>query len=140
MKKVCDWFQIEFNSTMMKTEGVYEKFIDAKKSKIPDEFLSKLNSFHSGLSSKPNSEKIGQYKEYLNQDTALEIEAICKKEFIDFEYELSKIKNKKLNPIKRYYYMLLANCYRKYLLKFYYYVPLGLKLFIRKKGRNNIDV
>jgi len=139
LREICDWMNCTFNSKMMETEGVYDAFLAAKKRDVSILFIEHLRDFHSGLSQKPNTNKIGQYKSRLDTRLISQIERICGETLQKLGYSLDDIKTKKAF-FKQVYFQFLAFCYRRYLLQFYYHIPLWLKLSVKKWRTKKIDV
>ena len=140
LKKACSFLLLEFSSSMLNTEGVFENYVDSQKEKLDPAFTEKLLAFHSGIRSPLDSKKIGQYKAFLSQKEQQIIEGQCQHYLETFNYELS---NKKKTGIIRFsLYQFLAFLYRPILLMIYLHLLLGLKLKLkkRKKKRNSIPV
>lgn len=134
---VCNFVGLEFEEVMMETEGIYANFLDEKKNDVDPAFIKRLQSFHSGLSSKMSDSKIGQYKNALDNTVLEKVECICGFWLNKMGYEISS--KKKLLGVSAIYHVTLARCYRKYLLKFYLFIPFRVKLFfkqIRKTSKN----
>jgi hypothetical protein len=130
LTKVCKWLEHAYDPKMIATEGVYDDLLEQKKKDLDPNFLRRLKSFHSGLSQKPNSNKIGQYKNVLDSKIINEIESICGENLEKFGYE-TKNKGVRRSTFKMMYFTLLAKCYRRYLLTVYLNIPLWLKLKIK---------
>jgi hypothetical protein len=134
LKEICRFFGLNFDPRMLQTDGVYESFLEKKKNDVDPDFLLRLKNFHSGLSQKPNSDKIGQYINSINPIVLEQIEHICGDNLDRFSYQYNK---KYFNhfSIKVIYFRFLAKCYRRYLLLGYLHIPLSLKLLIKKWRR-----
>ncbi|MFM7758760.1 MAG: sulfotransferase family protein [Crocinitomicaceae bacterium] len=130
LKNICHWLEIEYQPKMIETEGVFESLLVEKKNDLSSDFLNRLKHFHSGLSQKPNSNKIGQYKEALDPKIVVEIESICGDNLNNLGYETNS-NSFQISQFKRIYFTFLAKCYRRYLLTFYLHIPLWLKLKIK---------
>ena len=130
LKDLCDWLRIQYHPEMIETEGVFDSLLEQKKNDLSANFLNRLKHFHSGLSQKPNSNKIGQYKNVLDSKIINEIESICGENLEKFGYE-TKNKGVRRSTVKMMYFTLLAKCYRRYLLTVYLNIPLWLKLKIK---------
>jgi hypothetical protein len=131
LKKVCEWVGMTYNPKMKETEGVYDTFLDRKKNEVDRDFLKRLQNFHSGLSQRPNTNKIGQYKNVLDPETICLIETICGEKLVQFGYQVETTSFKKTSLVIEYY-KVLAKCYRRSLLTIYFHIPLSMKLFIKK--------
>jgi hypothetical protein len=134
LKEVCKWFGITFNPKMKETGGVYDTFLDQKRNDVDPNFLKRLQNFHSGLSQKPNSNKIGQYKNILDSKTIRIIEIICGKNLEQFGYQIETTSFEHTS-LEIKYYKTLAKMYRRHLLTIYFQIPLSLKLKIKKWKR-----
>lgn len=130
LKNICHWLEIEYQPKMIETEGVFESLLEKKKNDISSDFIHRLKHFHSGLSQKPNSNKIGQYKEAFDPKILIEIESICGDNLNKLGYETNS-SSFQITQLKRIYFTFLAKCYRRYLLSFYLHIPLWLKLKIK---------
>jgi hypothetical protein len=130
LKDICDWLGIEYHPKMIETEGVFDSLLEQKKNDLSADFLNRLKHFHSGLSQKPNSDKIGQYKKALNPEIIAEIESICGINLKKLGYE-TKTDTVRRTLFKMMYFNLLAKCYRRYLLTVYLNIPLWVKLKIK---------
>jgi hypothetical protein len=139
LKEICRFFGLNFDPRMLQTDGVYESFLEKKKNDVDPDFLLRLKNFHSGLSQKPNSDKIGQYINSINPIVLEQIEHICGDNLDRFSYQYNK---KYFNhfSIKVIYFRFLAKCYRRYLLLGYLHIPLSLKLLIKKWRRKKTVV
>jgi hypothetical protein len=120
-----------YNPKMKETVGVYDTFLDRKKNEVDRDFLKRLQNFHSGLSQRPNTNKIGQYKNVLDPETICLIETICGEKLVQFGYQVETTSFKKTSLVIEYY-KVLAKCYRRSLLTIYFHIPLSMKLFIKK--------
>ena len=131
LKKACSFLSLEFSSSMLNTEGVFENYVNSQKEKLDPAFTEKLLAFHSGIRSPLDSKKIGQYKAFLSQKEQQIIEGQCQHNLDTFNYELSN--KKKTGTIRFSLYQFLAFLYRPFLLKLYLQLPLGLKLKFKKR-------
>ncbi len=131
LKKTCSFLSLEFSSSMLNTEGVFEKYIHSQKEKLDPAFTEKLLAFHSGIRSPLDSKKIGQYKSFLSQKDLRIIEGKCQNQLKSYRYE--DIAENKSSSIRFSAYQFLAFLYRPFLLKLYLQLPLGLKLKFQKR-------
>lgn len=138
LTKICHFLNQEFQTSMLQTDGVFNRLIDSKKERLDKQFVEKLKDFHSGLNSVPNTKKIGVYKE-MDARELQEIESICGDLLVKFDYELTE-KQVKSFSFKKIYFSFLAKCYRAYLLKSYLLLPLSIKVYIKKIRRKKINV
>ena len=140
LKKTCSFLSLEFSSSMLTTDGVFENYLDSQKEKLDPAFTEKLLAFHSGIRSPLDSKKIGQYKVFLSQKEQRIIEGQCQHYLETFNYDYSNMK--KTGTIRFSMYQFLAFLYRPFLLMIYLRLPLALKRILkkRKKKRNSIPV
>lgn len=137
LRAVCSWFNVSFQSEMLETENKFKSLVEVKKNQLDPAFYEKLLLFHEGLSEKPNTNKIGQYKQF-DTKTIAQLEAICEKELDLFGYKRSRLKTKTF-ILKKLFFQFLSKCYRSYLLKFYLAVPLEIKLVIRRLKKKKVS-
>lgn len=138
LTKICHFLNQEFQTSMLQTEGVFNRLIESKKERLDKQYVEKLKDFHSGLNSVPNTKKVGVYKE-MDASELRDIESICGDLLEKFDYELIE-KQKNSLSFKKIYFSFLAKCYRAYLLKIYFSIPLSTKVFIKKLRRKKIEV
>ena len=131
LKKTCSFLSLEFSSSMLNTEGVFENYVRSQKEKLDPAFTEKLLAFHSGIRSPLDSKKIGQYKAFLSQKDLRIIEGKCQNQLKSYRYE--DIAENKSSSIRFSAYQFLAFLYRPFLLKLYLQLPLGLKLKFKKR-------
>ncbi len=138
LKKICHFLNQEFQLSMLQTEGVFDRLIESKKERMQKQYVEKLKDFHSGLNSVPNTKKIGVYKE-MEANELRAIESICGDLLEKFDYDLTE-KQENSFSLKKIYFSFLAKCYRTYLLKFYFKLPLIIKLHLKKIRRKDLNV
>ncbi len=131
LTKICHFLNQDFQTSMLQTEGVFNRLIESKKDRLDKQYIEKLKDFHSGLNSVPNTKKIGVYKE-MEANELRAIESICGDLLEKFDYELTE-KQAYSFSLKKIYFSFLAKCYRAYLLKFYLLLPLSIKLYLKKR-------
>lgn len=131
LTKICHFLNQEFQTSMLETEGVFNRLIESKKERLDKQYVEKLKDFHSGLNSVPNTKKIGVYKE-MDANELRAIESICGDLLEKFDYELTE-KQKSSFSFKKIYFSFLAKCYRAYSLKLYFLLPLSIKLYLKKR-------
>lgn len=136
LRQICHWVDVPFQEQMMETEGKYLNFIEQQKSKLDPTFVEHLLKFHSGLSQRTSTKQIGQFKQELTEQEIRDIERICKKELTYFGYELNTVLTGNTFSFKACYYLILAKCYRNWLLKLYYMLPFFVKLKIKKSRKD----
>ena len=140
LKKTCSFLSLEFSSSMLNTEGVFENYIDSQKEKLDPAFTEKLLAFHSGIRSPLDSKKIGQYKDLLTPKDLKVIEGQTLDYLIKFKYV--RTSDRKKFSIIYSYYAFLAYLYRPILLGIYYCLPINMKKMLkkRKKRQHKVDV
>lgn len=139
MKGVCDFYEIEYLESMIRTEGSYELFLKAREPFVDEKLLSHLRDFHSGLFSEPNKKKINVHKGELDEITEAKILKLNSSLFKIFGYEYSESKNVTLN-LKDRLQLLLAYLYRPFLLKHYFRIPFSIKVLIKRIRKRNVRV
>ena len=139
LRDICVWVECAYTPKMLEINGVYNSFLDAKAADVDPNFIQHLRDFHSGLSQKPNTNKIGQYITELDNSLLEQIEQLCGESLKKMGYNLSTNKHHS-NFLIQWYYKILAICYRRYLLHFYYFIPLYIKLLIKKWTGKKIAV
>jgi len=136
--KTCSFLGVKFDEKMLKTDGVYASFLEQKEGDVDADFLHRLRSFHSGLSDDISDSKIGQYKMVLEESTLLKVEQICGEWLRSLGYPAHV--SKKVKGLSAIYYTGLAKLYRKYLLAAYKPIPLGMKLFVKRRKNSSKSV
>ncbi len=139
MLKICEWVNVNFEDEMLNTEGKYLDFIHQKKNQVNPEFINHLMKFHSGLSQPSSTKQIGQYKDALSKKEIDRIEQISSNELSIFGYTLNQ-PTQKTPSISSFYFIFLAKVYRRWLLSFYFKIPLHLKLKIKKFRKKKYSV
>lgn len=133
---ICEFINVEFQPEMLNTEGVFENLLEQKKHLLDPEFLKHIRDFHKGLSQQPNANKIGQYKQLPTKTLKL-VETICQKELSIFGYQIQS--SIAVKP-KLSFYRVMALLYRRYLLHFYFAIPLFIKLLIKRTRKRREQV
>lgn len=113
----------------------FDQLIESKANKLDDQFIKQLKEFHSGLLSPIDSSKITEFQKHFSETEYKKIEYITTNNAKYFGYNTSSFKLSLSDRIN----ILLARINKKWLLKFYFYIPFKLKLFIKKIRRKNID-
>lgn len=132
---VCDHLSIPFEEKMLEHEGVFEQLIGSRAEQLDPQFESEIRKFHDGLLSPKDSSKIGKYKKAFSDSEIATIEMITGDVAGRYGYHFSSppvsisVKDRCL--------MLLAELDRSWLLKFYYRIPVFVKLWL-KKGKKDI--
>lgn len=130
LKQLCLFFGVNYSNKMLQTEGVFDSILVEKNHLLDSVLINQIKDFHSGLTSKPNKNKIAQYKK-LPLKILSEINGLCRDELQYFGYIIDT--EYKVVPIfKRILFSLLAKCYRQWLLNLYLLFPLSIKIFFKK--------
>lgn len=129
--KLCDFLEIKFKPEMLDYSSKVEDFI--QKSKISDNKVNHLKDFHSGLFKEPDQNEIYKYKKVLTEQEIQEINYITKKSARFFNYNLSE-GVKRPSFLSYYYYKFLAFFDLDFKLRVYYYLPLRIKVILRKRA------
>ena len=130
VESLCGFLNVPFTQQMLKTDGVYESFLEIQKNKINEAHLSHLKDFHSGLFTKINTEKIGLNENEIDETINNKIIKITKPLLKEFGYKISS-KTNQLN-INDYFQIMKARLYRPLLIQFYLHIPLSIKLIIKR--------
>lgn len=138
MREISEFYGISYDERMTKIEGNYELFLKAREPFVDPEFLVHLKNFHSGLFSKPNTKKIGVYKNELDAKTEAKILKLNKSLFQLLGYEYSEQKEVAFTLNDRLQ-MLYAYLYRPFLLKWYFRIPFPVKLLIKKMRKKKVS-
>lgn len=137
--KICTYIDVPFDSNMLDTEGAYQTFLNSKSSNVSSKFLTALEKFHSGMFQKPNTHKIGIYKNAEKKYEIAKVESMNLDILNSFGYETPSKERERI-ALKDYWYIFLAYLYRSFLLSFYYRIPFKIKLMIKKIRRQKVDV
>ncbi|MGZ6540278.1 MAG: sulfotransferase family protein, partial [Bacteroidia bacterium] len=130
LSEICSFIGIDFSDTMLKTEGVFDLYLEKRKPFLKAEEYEKIKRFNSELGASVNSNKIGVYKQLIDKNTEAKILSLNSDLLHRFGYEV-EVKQQKFSLRDRWY-KFLAFLYRPALLGFYYSLPFGLKLFIKR--------
>lgn len=131
LKTICLFFNVDFSSSMLETEGKYESFLELRKDMVDPKFINYLSKFQKSLYSGINPKKIGVYKTELSKEVEGKIIKLNRKLFDSFSYEYNSNNIRKIN-LKEHIFVLFAYLYRPFLLKLYYEIPFPIKLLIKK--------
>lgn len=134
LKTICNYLNVQYYDKLVKTEGIYETFLDIQKSKVNTDHLNYLKDFQSSLFGKINKEKISLQNDEINVDLNDKIVKLTKPLLIKFNYNSSLLSNKKniKFTINEYWQIFRAYMYRPFLLVFYLQIPLFFKLIIKR--------
>ena len=135
LHSICDFLSIEFQVSMLNFNENFGQF--TKESSDQDQqFIEKLNDFHSGLHQPINHENINIYDQFFNQRDIDLISLNCEKAAANFGYKLPTVttKNIRLSSFKRF----RSRWSRRYILKVYYLTPIGIKKFFRKIRKKKV--
>jgi hypothetical protein len=137
-RKVCKWYEVPWSPDMINTTDVYNRYIE-NSSGVDEDFLKRHKVFHSGLFQKPNTKKIGQYKNILDEKVLAAVQYQNSVLLPKFGYDIQPT-NAKFSIFSLKWHALRAWCYRTGLLQFYYLIPLRIKLLIKKVRRKSPSV
>jgi hypothetical protein len=133
MKALCDYLEIGFDEGMLKTEGVFNTYLDQRRSFINPIKYEKIRKFNDELSVEVNTNKIGLYQKRLDTVSESKLVSINSSLLVKFGYDV-KVNNEALG-FRDKWFKFLAFLYRPVLLKFYYALPFAIKVFIKKVRR-----
>lgn len=134
LKTICDYLSVDYSDKLIKTEGIYETFLDIQKNKVNIEHLNYLKDFQSSLFGKINKEKISLQNDEINVDLNDKIVKLTKPLLVKFNYNSTQLSNKTdiKFSLNDYWQLMKAYLYRPFLLMFYLQIPLFIKLIIKR--------
>lgn len=134
LKEVCDFIDVAYIDSLIKTEGAYEAFLNIQKEKVDKDHIDYLTNFQSSLFGKIDKEKIHLKDDEVNPELNDKIVKLTKPLLQRFGYDTQP-----MTPAKNirftggdYYQMLMAYLYRPVLIVFYQHIPLWIKLIIKR--------
>jgi hypothetical protein len=136
LKNISNFLGITYNDVMLKTDGVYETFLNTQKDKVNASHLTYLKDFQSSLFQKVNKEKISLKENEMDVDLNDKIVKLTKPLLEQFNYQTTQLSQKKVTfNLNDYWQITKAYLYRPLLIQFYLRIPLTIKLIIKKMRR-----
>lgn len=132
LKRVCEFLGIAYSDSMLSFHETFNRFLEAKKEEIGEEFYSKVKDFHSGMREPVSTDKIGKWKGEIDQVTAGKIATLCGSTARRFGYDLSLPYPPVPLSFTDHLRVLHAQWKRFYFLRFYMWLPVAVKLLIKR--------
>lgn len=136
LQKVCDFLTIAYSDDMLKTDGVFDAFLNMQKSKLSEKQISLISEFQSSLFKSINTDKVALKPEEIDNeehDKIVELTKPLLKEFA-YDYALKTNKTTTFSILDRLH-ILKAYLYRPLIIQFYLLIPLEIKLIIKKSKK-----
>lgn len=135
---VCDHFGINYSDQMLQFNVNVKDFLATKnKEKINQPFGNKIADFHSSLLEPVNSSKAGAWKNEASRKDIKIIEKITYDIAMKLGYEIPKTQLSLTIP--QYFMITFAKINKTLLLKFYLWLPLDMKILIKRIRGKKID-
>ncbi|MFT7611182.1 MAG: hypothetical protein ACI9J3_000124 [Parvicellaceae bacterium] len=128
LKKVCEFFNIQFSSSMLNFNENFNSFTKEAKNTSP-KFIDYIESFHSGLQEPANIKNIGIGEHYFTKDEQQIIRTHCREIANQYGYNV-KAASRTMTIWKPI--IVFAARFKIYKLRFYRNLPFSLKKLIRK--------
>lgn len=128
---VCEYLSLKYSHEMLNTRGVYEKFLESRKPFISERSYNRYKNLNSELSADINPEKIGIYKDKLQEADLSKINNLTSDLMIKLGYDHVDVVKSPLSIPDRIQ-KLKAWVYRPLLLNFYHLIPFSVKILIKK--------
>jgi len=133
LKGICEFLKINYTDALLKTEGVYESFLNIQKEKVSSEHLTYLKDFQSSLFQKVNKEKIHLQENEMDTVVNDKIVKLTKPLLQEFKYETKQLSQSAVSfSLNDRWQIVKAHLYRPLLIQFYLWIPLSIKLIIKK--------
>ena len=133
LKSISNFLGIAYNEAMLKTDGVYESFLNIQKDKVDNNHLDYLKDFQSSLFKKVNKEKISLQENEMDVVVNDKIVKLTKPLLEQFNYDTTQLSKLKVTfNLNDYWQITKAYLYRPLLIQFYLHIPLSIKLMIKK--------
>lgn len=133
LKSISGFLGITYNDVMLKTDGVYETFLNHQKDKVDTEHLDYLKDFQSSLFQKVNKEKISLQENEMDVELNDKIVKLTRPLLEQFNYQTTQLSQSKVTfNLNDYWQITKAYFYRPLLIQFYLEIPLSIKLIIKK--------
>jgi hypothetical protein len=135
LQEVCSFLGVGYDPAMIQTDGVYDQFLQLRRKFIGEKEFERLKAFNSELSKQINTENIGSYDKVIDKKIVEKIVRQNHGLLKRFNYDVIKHKDAEF-VLRDKIQMAKAYLYRPFLLSFYYRIPLGMKLWIKKMRRS----
>lgn len=135
LSKVTSFLNISKIDNYRNHQDDFKQILNSRIDKVNEKFVNHLKEFHSGLLSPIDPNKITNFKDKLSDDECKKIEYITRKNasLLGYSTLTSKI------SLSDFLNINLARLNKKWLLKFYFFIPFEIKVLIRKLRGKKID-
>jgi hypothetical protein len=136
LNRVCEFFNVKYTDEMLQFHETFDIFLKAKKEQVGENFIQWVRNMHGSMLKPVFSDKIGNWKTEMTKHEAAMISGLCLETGKELGYDFSH-PFKPLRPgFSARINIFLARVKRYYLLRFYMWLPLSVKLGIKKiKGK-----
>ena len=136
LKSISTFLGIPYSDAMLKTDGVYETFLNIQKDKVNASHISYLKDFQSSLFQKVNKEKVHLQENEMDVVVNDKIVKLTRPLLEQFNYETTQLSKANVTfNLNDYWQITKAYLYRPLLIQFYLKIPLPIKLMIKKIRR-----
>jgi hypothetical protein len=138
LKLICKHISVDYSKSMLDYRRGVKELLAFQDGQVEEGFKKEFASFHEGLTKTLDSSKIGSYVNYFSEEELSVIANIVAVNAKDFGYEIEVIKNKW--SLKDFWWKTRATIGKKWLLNFYGFLPVKLKLLIKKIRTKKVEV
>lgn len=135
LQNTCAFLNIPYSANMLKTEGIYESFLNARQDNVDPEHMTYLRDFQSSLFGKVDKEKMHLQENEIDETLNNKIIKLTKPLLVKFNYASASTNTHVTFTLNDHWQILKSYLYRPCLIVFYLWIPLSVKLMI-KKTRN----
>jgi hypothetical protein len=133
LKTVCSFLGITYTEAMLKTEGVYESFLNIQEDKVNTSHLDYLKDFQSSLFQKVNKEKVHLKEHEMDAIVNDKIVKLTEPLLKVFNYETKKLSDSAVTfNLNDRWQIVKSYLYRPVLIRWYLRIPLPIKLMIKR--------
>ena len=134
LREVCEFIEVDYTDSLIKTEGIYESFLNIQKEKVDKNHIAYLTNFQSSLFGKIDKEKIHLQENEMNVELHNKIVKLTAPLLNKFNYNINQLSSavSVKFTINDYWQLLKSWLYRPFLIVFYLHIPIPIKLFIKR--------
>ncbi|MES2131773.1 MAG: sulfotransferase [Bacteroidota bacterium] len=132
LKNACSFLEIPYSDNMLKTEGIYESFLNAQQDKVDQEHITYLKDFQSSLFGKVDKEKMHLQENEIDETLNNKIIKLTKPLLVKFNYASASTNTNVGFTLNDRWQIFKSYLYRPSLIVFYLWIPLSIKLIIKK--------
>ncbi|MES2762989.1 MAG: sulfotransferase [Bacteroidota bacterium] len=133
LKTVCEFLGISYTNEMLKTEGVYESFLNMQEDRVNADHLTYLKDFQSSLFQKVNKEKIHLKENEMDVVINDKIVKLTGPLLKEFNYDTKVMSGKAISfNLNDRWQIFKSYLYRPLLIQFYLHIPLSVKVIIKR--------